>query len=112
MAYDEDLAHLIRELLGGERGDVTEMKMFGGLAFLLNGHISVAASHRGGVMVRVAPAAAARALASPHASTIVMRGREMHGWTYVEPDGVKTKRQLAVWVRRGVEHARSLPAKR
>lgn len=108
MPYDKDLAHRIRELLGDHDG-VTEMKMFGGLAFLLNGHISVAASRRGGLMVRVVPAAAERAMASPHVSPIVMRGREMKGWAYVDADGVKTKRQLAVWVRRGVEHARSLP---
>lgn len=111
MAYDEDLAHRIRELLGEQEG-VTEMRMFGGLAFLLGGHMSVSASRRGGLLVRVAPAAAARALASPHARPMVMRGREMKGWFYVDAEGVKTKRQLAVWVRRGVEHARSLPAKR
>jgi TfoX/Sxy family transcriptional regulator of competence genes len=110
MAYDEDLAHRIRELLLDEDA-VTEMKMFGGLAFLLGGHMSVSASRHGGLLVRVAPAAAERALASPHAQPMVMRGREMKGWMFVGADGVKTKRQLAVWVRRGVEHARSLPAK-
>jgi TfoX/Sxy family transcriptional regulator of competence genes len=111
MPYDEDLAHRIRELLGEEEG-VTEMRMFGGLAFLLGGHMSVSASRHGGLLVRVAPAGAARALASPHARPMVMRGREMKGWMYVDGEGVKSKRQLAVWVRRGVEHARSLPPKR
>jgi TfoX/Sxy family transcriptional regulator of competence genes len=110
MAYDEDLAHRIRELLLDEDG-VTEMKMFGGLAFLLGGHMSVAASRHGGLLVRLAPATAEQALASPHARPMVMRGREMKGWMFVDGDGVKTKRQLAVWVRRGVEYARSLPAK-
>lgn len=110
MAYDEDLAHRIRELLG-EEDPVTEMKMFGGLAFLLNGNMSVAASGQGGLLVRAGPAVAERALASSHAQPMVMRGREMRGWLRVDADGVKTKRQLAVWVRRGVEHARSLPAK-
>jgi TfoX/Sxy family transcriptional regulator of competence genes len=110
MAYDEDLANRIRELLG-EEGGVTEMKMFGGLAFLLNGHLSVSASRRGGLMARVAPGEAERALASPHAAPIEMRGLEMKGWIYVDAAGVRTKRQLAVWVRRGVEHARSLPPK-
>jgi TfoX N-terminal domain len=110
VAYDEDLAHRIRELLGDERG-ITEMRMFGGLAFLLNGHMSVAASRHGGLLVRVAPNAAERALSSLHARPMVMRGREMKGWMFVDADGVKTKRQLAVWVRRGVEHARSLPPK-
>jgi TfoX N-terminal domain len=110
MAYDEDLAHRIRELLIDEDG-VTEMKMFGGLAFLLGGHMSVSASRHGGLLARVAPTEAERALASPHARPMLMRGREMKGWMFVDADGVKTKRQLAVWVRRGVEHARSLPAK-
>ena len=111
MPYDEDLAHRIRELLGEEDG-VTEMRMFGGLSFLLGGHMSVSASRHGGLLVRVAPAATQRALASLHARPLVMRGREMKDWFYVDGEGVKTKRQLAVWVRRGVEHARSLPPKR
>ena len=110
MAYDEDLAHRVRELLVDERA-VTEMKMFGGLAFLLSGNMSVAVSGQGGLLVRAAPDVAERALASPHASPMVMRGREMKGWLRVDADGVKTKRQLSLWVRRGVEHARSLPAK-
>jgi TfoX/Sxy family transcriptional regulator of competence genes len=110
LAYDEDLAHRIRELLVDEPA-VTEMKMFGGLAFLLNGNMSVAASGQGGLLVRAAPGVVQRALASPHARPMEMRGREMKGWLRVDADGVRTKRQLAVWVRRGVEHARSLPAK-
>jgi TfoX/Sxy family transcriptional regulator of competence genes len=110
MAYDEDLAHRIRELLVDEAA-VTEMKMFGGLAFLLNGNMAIAASGQGGLLVRAAPDVAERALSSPHARSMVMRGREMKGWLRVDADGVKTKRQLAVWVRRSVEHARSLPAK-
>jgi TfoX/Sxy family transcriptional regulator of competence genes len=111
MAYDEDLAHRIRELLADEDA-VSEMEMFGGLAFLLNGNMSVAASGQGGLLVRIAAEQTARALASPHARPMVMRGREMNGWLRVDAEGVKTKRQLAVWVRRGVEHARSLPPKR
>ncbi len=110
MAYDENLAHRVRELLAGEDG-LTEMSMFGGLAFLLHGNMSVAASGQGGLLVRADPAARGRALASPHARPMVMRGREMNGWLRVDPDGVRTKRQLAVWVRRGVEHARTLPPK-
>ncbi len=110
MAYDEDLAHRIRELLVDESA-VTEMKMFGGLAFLVNGNMSVAASGQGGLLVRVSPDGAERALASPHAQPMVMRGREMKDWLRVDAAGVKTKRELGVWVRRGVEHARSLPPK-
>src|SRR5437763_16856710 len=110
MAYDEDLANRIRELIAGEAG-VTEKKMFGGLAFLIGGNMSVAASGQGGLLVRVDPDDD-DLLAKPHVSPMVMRGREMAGWLRVDDEGVKTKRQLDAWVRRGVAYARSLPAKR
>jgi TfoX/Sxy family transcriptional regulator of competence genes len=110
MAYDEDLANRIRELVAGER-DVTEQRMFGGLAFLVGGNMSVAASGQGGLMVRVEPEDTAALLAKPHTQPFEMRGREMRGWLRVDPEGVRTKRQLAPWVRRGVAYARSLPAK-
>ncbi len=110
MAYDEDLAQRVRELLADERA-VTEMRMFGGLAFLLNGNMALAASGQGGLLVRVAEDAAGRALASPHARPMVMRGREMRNWLRVDAEAVATKRQLAAWVRRGVDYARSLPPK-
>jgi TfoX N-terminal domain len=74
MAHDEELAHRIRELLVGEDG-VSEMAMFGGLAFLLHGNITVAASGRGGLLVRVDPAAVERLLAPPHVVPVEMRGR-------------------------------------
>jgi len=111
MAYDEDLADRIRGLLGGER-DLTEQRMFGGLAFLIGGNMSVAASGRGGLLVRVDPADTEGLLARPHAQPFEMRGRPMQGWLRVDPDGVRTKRQLEPWVRRGVAYARSLPPKR
>jgi TfoX/Sxy family transcriptional regulator of competence genes len=110
MAYDEDLAHRIRELLAGEAG-VTEKKMFGGLAFLLNGNMSVAASGHGGLLLRVKPEETDDLSARAHASPFVMRGREMQGWLRVSDDGVKTKRQLEGWVTRGIGYARSLPPK-
>ncbi|MFI4991530.1 MAG: TfoX/Sxy family protein [Solirubrobacterales bacterium] len=110
MAYDEDLANRIRELLAGEDG-VTEMSMFGGLAFLLGGNMAVAASGQGGLLVRVDPAQGERLLSSPHASAMVMRGREMKGWLRVDAAGLRTKRALEPWVRRGVAFARSLPPK-
>ncbi|MFL5896741.1 MAG: TfoX/Sxy family protein [Thermoleophilaceae bacterium] len=111
MAYDEDLANRIRELIAGER-DVTEKKMFGGLAFLVGGNMSVAASGQGGLLVRVDPAETAALVAKPHAKRFEMRGRAMDGWLRVADDGVKTKRQLEPWVKRGVAYARSLPPKR
>jgi TfoX/Sxy family transcriptional regulator of competence genes len=110
MAYDEELANRIRELIAGEAG-VTEKRMFGGLAFLIGGNMSVAASGQGGLMVRVDPHETDALLEQPHAQPFVMRGREMKGWLRVDDEGVRTKRQLEPWVRRGVAYARSLPAK-
>ena len=110
MAYDRDLANRLRELLADEDG-VTEKAMFGGLAFLVGGHMAVAASGRGGALVRVDPRASEEALAQPHATPMEMRGREMAGWIRVAPEGVDTVRQLRPWVRRGVSYVRSLPPK-
>jgi TfoX/Sxy family transcriptional regulator of competence genes len=110
VAYDEDLANRIRELVAGEPG-VTEKKMFGGLAFLIGGNMAVAASGQGGVLVRVDPAETEELVSKPHAGPMVMRGREMDGWLRVDDEGVRTKRQLEPWVKRGVAYARSLPPK-
>src|ERR1700753_3925187 len=106
MAYDEDLANRVRELLGTERG-VDEKRMFGGLAFLINGNMSVAVSRQGGLMVRVPPEETATWLERDHVSPMVMAGREPRGWLRVDVDGVKSKRQLAGWVARGVGYAGS-----
>ena len=110
MAYDEDLANRIRELLAGEEA-VTEMKMFGGIAFLIGGHLAVGASGRGGLMVRVEPEDGDALIAKPHARPFEMRGRAVQGWLRVDAEGVRTKRGLEPWVRRGVAFARSLPPK-
>lgn len=110
MAYDEDLAHRVRELMAGEPG-LTEKGMFGGLAFLLDGHMSVGISSQGGLMVRVDPDATDGLLARPHTRPFEMRGRSMAGWIRVAPEGLATKRQLSPWVRRGVAFARTLPPK-
>jgi hypothetical protein len=111
VAYDEDLAHRIRELLAAEDG-VVEQKMFGGLAFLIGGHMSVSASGQGGMLLRCDPAETDALLAKPHASPFVMRGRAMDGWLRIDPEGLRTRRALAGWVSRGVAYARSLPPKR
>lgn len=108
MAFDEDLAHRVRELIGDEP-DVTEQRMFGGLAFLVAGNMSVAASGQGGLMVRVEPEDTEALMAKPHARPFEMRGREMKGWLRVDAEGVRTKRLLEPWVKRGVAFARSLP---
>jgi TfoX/Sxy family transcriptional regulator of competence genes len=111
MAYDEELAARIRELVAGERG-LTEKKMFGGLAFLIKGNMAVAASGQGGILVRVDPAQGAKLIARPEAEPMVMRGRAMEGWLRVDTAGLDTRRALEQWVSRGVAYAKSLPAKR
>jgi TfoX/Sxy family transcriptional regulator of competence genes len=111
MAYDEDLADRIRELVGGE-ANLTEKKMFGGLAFLIGGNMAVAASSQGGVLVRVDPAQSETLVAATTARPMEMGGRSMQGWLRVDPRDVRTKRQLAKWVELGTTYARSLPKKR
>ena len=111
MAYDEALAARIRELVGGEPG-ITEKKMFGGLAFLVDGNMSVAASGQGGLLVRVDPDASDSLTGKPGVSLMEMGGRSMAGWLRVDADAVRTKQQLVSWVKRGVGYARSLPPKR
>ena len=111
MAYDEQLADRIRELVASET-DLTEKKMFGGLAFLIGGNMSVAASGQGGVLVRVDPAQSDALVASTNARLMEMRGRSMQGWLRVDPEDLLTKRQLAKWVELGTTYARSLPAKK
>ena len=110
MAYDEEFARRVREQLADEDG-VTEKAMFGGLAFLLHGNMAVGLSRGGQLMVRVGPDATDDALSRPHTRPLDMAGRPMKGWILVEPEGVKTKRQLRTWVNRGVQFARTLPPK-
>lgn len=106
MAYDEALADRIRGLLAGEAG-VTEMKMFGGLAFLVDGHMAIAASGQGGVMVRWDPWKDL----PPGVEPVVMRGRPMDGWVRVPTALVETDEQLGRMAAMGVAQARSLPPK-
>jgi TfoX/Sxy family transcriptional regulator of competence genes len=110
MAYDEELAERIRELITKERG-IAEKKMFGGLAFLVNGNMSVAASGQGGLLVRVDPDESGALTKKAGVALMEMRGRTMAGWLRVDADAVRTKRQLSAWVGRGVGFARSLPPK-
>jgi len=110
MAYDEDLADRIRELIAGDP-DVTERRMFGGLAFLVAGHLAVAASGRAGLMVRIDPEATEDLVTGPHARPLEMRGRAMAGWLHVDAEGLKSRSQLERWVTHGVAYARSLPAR-
>uniref|UniRef100_A0A5Q5BKU7 TfoX N-terminal domain-containing protein n=1 Tax=Mycobacterium sp. (strain MCS) TaxID=164756 RepID=A0A5Q5BKU7_MYCSS len=110
VAYDADLADRIREIVSAERG-VTEKRMFGGLAFLLDGNMAVAASGHRGLMVRVPPDQTEELLQREHVAPMIMSGREIKGWLRVDDDGVRTMRQLRSWVRRGVDYARALPPK-
>lgn len=110
MPYDEDLADRIRELAAGER-TLAEKKMFGGLAFLVNGNMAVAASGQGGILVRVDPEESDSLVAKTKAYPMEMRGREMRGWLRVDAEYVRTKPQLSKWVQRGITYARSLPPK-
>jgi TfoX/Sxy family transcriptional regulator of competence genes len=111
LAYDEALAERIRELVAAERG-VSEKIMFGGLAFLVNGNMAVAASGQGGLLVRVDPDESERLASKPGADLMEMRGRRMPGWMRVDAGSVRTKKQLSTWVDRGVSYARGLPPKR
>jgi len=110
MAYDEELANRIRAVLGDQRG-VTEMRMFGGLAFLVGGHMAVAASGQGGLLLRCDPAETATLLDEPHAHPFEMRGKEMAGWLRVDNEGAASDAGLRRWVDVGVRYARSLPPK-
>jgi TfoX/Sxy family transcriptional regulator of competence genes len=111
VAYDEDLAHRIREMIGGVPS-LTEKRMFGGLAFLIGGNMSVSVSGQGGLLLRIDPADTETLLGKPFARPFVMRGREMGGWLRIDAEGVRTKRQLERWVTHGVSYAQSLPPKR
>jgi TfoX/Sxy family transcriptional regulator of competence genes len=111
VAYDVELADRIRELVTGEQ--ITEKEMFGGLAFLVNGNMSVSASGQGGLLVRVDPDETGALLAEPGAEEFEMGNRgPMKGWLRVRPDVLDSDRVLTKWVRRGVTYARSLPAKK
>ena len=110
MAYDADLADRVREVVQTERG-LTEKRMFGGLAFLIDGHMAVSASGQGGLLLRVDPAESASLVEEPHVRRFQMRGREMDGWLHVDAEAVENEDDLRRWVSLGVTKARSLPPK-
>jgi hypothetical protein len=109
MTYDEGLAERIRAVVAGEEG-LTERRMFGGLAFLVHGHLAVSASGQSGLLVRVDPAEVPALLDGPLVTSFGMRGREMTGWLHVQDQAVASEADLAAWVDRGLARARSLPA--
>lgn len=111
MAYDEELAARMRELVAGEP-DLTEQRMFGGLAFMIGGNMAIAASGQGGALVRADPGQTDELVATTDAHSFEMRGRPMRGWLRVDPEHLGTQEQLARWVGLGTTYARTLPAKR
>jgi TfoX/Sxy family transcriptional regulator of competence genes len=97
VAYDEELAGRIRELIP-ESQDATEKKMFGGLAFMIDGRMAIAAGSSGGILIPVDPARSEQLVSEPGVSRMVMRGREMAGWLNVDATVVTSRDQLARWV--------------
>ncbi len=110
MAYDEELADRVRDEVTQQPG-VAEKRMFGGLAFLVRGHMAVAASHDGGILVRVDPDESEALVAETGARPMEMNGRPMAGWLRVGAEDVGDERELERWVRRGATYAGSLPPK-
>jgi TfoX/Sxy family transcriptional regulator of competence genes len=110
MAYDEDLADRIRAAIQGQDG-VTEKRMFGGLAFLVNGNMAVGVSGQGGLLLRVEPTETCSVVREAGVTRFEMRGRAMDGWVRVAPSAVATDQLLTRWVQVGVSYAASLPPK-
>jgi TfoX/Sxy family transcriptional regulator of competence genes len=108
MAHDQELADRVREHVEHEPG-FTEKKMFGGIAFLINGRMAVGASSKGGLMLRIDPADTESLLRDPRARPFEMRGRELNGWLRIDVDAQIDDAELASWIRRGIDYARSLP---
>lgn len=110
MGYDEALADRLRQEVQGEQG-VSEKRMFGGLAFLVNGNLAVSVSSKGGLLLRIDPAETEALLRQPHTQRVVMRGRQMQGWLRVDAQAVRADEDLTRWARRGLAYARSLSPK-
>jgi TfoX/Sxy family transcriptional regulator of competence genes len=108
MAYDVDLADRIREVVEGEPG-LSEKRMFGGLAFLIDGNMAVSASSQGGLLLRIDPTLTETLVSRPYVRRYEMRGREMDGWLRVDAAAIETDDELRRWVSHGVTYARSLP---
>ncbi len=112
MAYDEDLANRLREVLSDHAavpGRLTEKRMFGGLGFMINGHLAVSASGQGGLLLRCDPEQTEALVGNDGVDRFVMRGRELDGWLHVLESAILTKARLKTWVGYGVAYAESLP---
>ena len=111
MAYDVALAERLRAVVHAEPG-VSEKRMFGGLAFLIDGNLAVSASSQGGLLLRIDPAEAAALVREPQVRRFEMRGRAMDGWLHVDSAVLDDDHELRRWVGHGVDFARSLGPKR
>jgi len=109
MAYDEGLAERIREIVQSRPG-IAEKKMFGGLAFMANGHMFVGVQDST-LMARVGPAGYAGALAKPHVRTMDFTGRPLTGYVYVAAEGLESDEALADWVKACLAFVAALPPK-
>lgn len=110
MAYDVDMANRLREALAG-KSDVVEKAMFGGLTFMVAGHMAVRATDRADLLIRVGPERAAALAADVRASPFVMNGREISGWLRIRLDAAAADDEFDRWIAPAVDYARSLPPK-
>jgi TfoX/Sxy family transcriptional regulator of competence genes len=109
MAYDENTAERVRQVLAGRR-DVVEKKMIGGLSFMVGGTMACSVSGRGGMLIRVGPEALDRMLKEPHAKAATIGGKTMSGFVRVDPDGYRSDGALKRWVQRGLDFVATMPA--
>jgi TfoX/Sxy family transcriptional regulator of competence genes len=109
MAYDEKLAERIRTIISG-RPDVEERRMFGGVAFMVRGHMSCGVVGPT-LMVRHSPEDAEHLLREPHARPMDFTGRPMRGFLYVDPAGTRTASALGTWIQRATAWAAAQPSK-
>lgn len=111
MSYDEQLAEEVRERLAALDGEVIEKRMFGGLGFMVDGNLTVAASRRGGLLVRTDPADIDDVESQPGVEPMESRGRRMPGWVFVSPEALASEADLDAWVDRALAFVATLPAK-
>jgi TfoX/Sxy family transcriptional regulator of competence genes len=111
MAYDEQLAEEVRERLAALDGEVVEKRMFGGLGFMVDGNLAVAASRRGGLLVRTDPADAEEVESQPGVEPMESAGRRMPGWVFVAPEALASEDALDAWVTRALAFVATLPPK-
>ncbi len=111
MTYDERLADELRERLAARDAEPTEKRMFGGLAFMVDGNMTIAASRSGGLLVRTDPDESDEVDALPGVEPMEMRGRKMPGWVFVDADALVDESDLDAWVDRALAFVATLPPK-